>query len=885
MAETITTFHEYVDEGSKLSNFKDMYAGLEKAGKDMKQTKGLVDSVKNLEFLDTARDKFSAATSVNDKINDGLKKLGLTDKSLALLNKATGGLLSSADPFIMSLYGAAETFVGSILDDVVSAIMANIYVPESVFILGIKSLVAAKVDPNVRNVLRNATLKHDLAETLEWLDGYNGTTYDINSPLLNDAIIASKNGCFNVSHYILKQLKKTYNEIKGSVALTENDEEYKNVELHRYEIFFNNVIRHILVYSYSNLTLSSFRSILSNFPTFTPSCLGESDEVYSKRATISSQEIETIAPFRRYKTVEVIINPDAPDKVFIVPRNKNIKLIYIWLAFSTDYNDTALLIHKRLHERLKYKILSTLEEAFYEAQKSLIGSPLGRFIHDAKESYLSLIAKYVKETEPYLFDPRNQNSLVEEDRITLPDFRPYTPSRENDRLKERALEKELPPLGNNGLAYSDFKVYYVDSDFTHEQITRDSITIAIKDKFPYVVSKTLEQHSIDIGDTKVSLALFFIFYNDKFNSSISSSDRESIILNILAKYIIDIYAAKECTLEMIASIYPFLNESGTLSKFNNYYTALCRFNELETSETIGSGVLSSDSGINRNIEDIPFHTEVISANGDLVKIDPTGINIYNSHGEKMSSFHDVQGSPVGISIIDDDTYVLIINPKSGNKEVYYSPDNGLTWEKMNVDGNDGSIYPGVGITSLKQLNFYEAIYYNDTFFKIKENTIVYSLDKINWVNMNLYFNETVLGICIVPTGTLYVLTELFIYEVPDFSITSDSSKIKNIANNDNSFAVIKGIIGTILNAASIPYRTMDDFDIDDKAVIKKILLYYQNNRLMYYWYSTESPITIELFQKNIEILQNQYNVTDDPVKKSEIQRKIDKQNEYISNLS
>jgi hypothetical protein len=873
MAESVSSFNEYVEEGSKLSNFQELYASLEEAGKDMKSAKGFVDSVKNLEFLDNIRDKFAAATSVNDKINSGLKKLGLTDKAIALLNNATGGLLSSADPFIMSLYGAAETFASNILEDVISAIMANVYVPEEIFILGVKGLALGGSDPNVRNILRDATLRHDLANTLEWLDKYNGTKYDISSPLAHDAVSASKNGCFNVATYILKQLKVTYNEIKSTVALTERDEDFKANELLKYENYFNEIIRYIFVYSYSNLSVNAFRAVIKHFPTFTPSCLGVNDEVYSKRAKISTGEIDILAPFRRYKTVEAVINPDAPDKVFIVPRNKNIKSIYVWLAFSTDYNTNELLIHQELHDRLKHKMLSTVEEAYYEAQKSLIGSPLARYIQGAKETYLSLLSKYVDEMDPYLFDPRNQSNLRDEDRMVLPDFKPYTPSQDEKNIINKL--PELPDPDNKGLNHSDFEVYYVDPSYTNEQITRDSLDIAIRRKLPHMIAKTLERNPLDINDTESVYDTFFIFFNEKF----TNKDKDQVLLYLIAKYVIDIYLAKGYTLEMIASLYPQLNESGVLSQFKDYIQALMNKDDL------GSAESPYETGPNRPVQDISFHTEVINGDGNLIKIDPTGINIYNARGEKVASFNDVPGTPVGISITGDDIYVLVINPKTGDKEVYYSPDNGLTWGKMNDDGNDAVIYPGIGITSLDQMNFYEVIYYNNTFFKISDNGILFSYDKINWYSMDLHFDEKILGISIAPDGTLYVITEHSVYGIPDFSVDSTNSDIKKIAENNKDYTVIKGIIGTILNAASVPYNTLDDFDIDDKTVIRNLLLHYQSTRLMYYWYSTESPITPEIFQKNIEMLEEKYEKTTDPLLRKDIEKKIAKQTEYMEKLS
>jgi hypothetical protein len=174
------------------------------------------------------------------------------------------------------------------------------------------------------------------------------------------------------------------------------------------------------------------------------------------------------------------------------------------------------------------------------------------------------------------------------------------------------------------------------------------------------------------------------------------------------------------------------------------------------------------------------------------------------------------------------------------------------------------------------------IYYNSVFFKISGHGIIYSHDRISFEDTALYFEELLLGICIMPNGTLYVLTTSFVYEIIDFSIDNlGSLLIRKIGENDGGFNVLKGIIGTILNAASIPYNTLDDFDIDDKTVIKNLLLHYQSSRLRYLWYSTESKATENMFLKNIELLNEKLMHTSDPLKRADIEKKIAKQNAIL----
>jgi hypothetical protein len=875
MAETVHSFNEYIEEGSKLQQFKEMYDSLEQMGKAFKDIKGTVDNVKDLNFLTTIKDKFQAETTLNEKINNALKNLGLSNNTIALLDKATKGLISSVDPFIMSLYGSAETFISSILEDVVSNITSKIYIPEDVFLLAIKGLAAARSDPNHRNVLRSACLTHDLAKTLEWLDNYNGTKYDIDSNKAYDAVVASRNGSFHVATYILNKLKKTYLEVKATPVITEADENRKALILRQYEIFYNTVIKNIFVYSYDNLTVDEFRSIIKQFPTFTPACLGTNDEKYSKRASITYNDINILAPIKYYRTLLELGN-NYEQKAFIVPRNHNIKKLYVWLAFSPEYNDSERLIHEALHNRLKYKMLSTLEESFYEAQKALLDSPLGQFISNTKEDHISLIAKYVKEVEQYLFDPRKQDLITGEDHVTLPNFKPQTPSSSNTTQQKRK-ELTLPKPSSftqSGVLYSDFEVYLVDSEKSIDSVVQDSLMIVRKRRLPYMTTYIIDSRSPDPNDFTIYQNLYLIFHNEKYNGTLSTTDKDTIINYIIAKYIIDYYQEQEYPYETICAMFPSLNSSGVFYQFIDYY-------EISNEEDSNN---EDKNGLDRELNDIPFYNQVITNNGNIIKIEETGINSYNIFGEKIKSIYNISGTPVGISIIGDDTYLLVLNKNTGELEIYYSPDNGITLIRMNVDAGNANIYPGVGVTSLHQINFFKSMYYNDILFIVNNNRITYSENKIDFNELNISFpEETILGISFLPNNDLYILTNAYVYMIDDFDITLNEFHLIKLESN-NKFTIIDGVVGTIITAVSIPLNTTDDFDIDDMNIITKLLMYYNSTKLAYYWYSAHSEIASEMFDANIARLQTLLNEATNEHRIKTIQRCIERQEYFKSKL-
>jgi hypothetical protein len=849
MAEKTSVFDEYIVEGSKLSDFKELFQSLESMGKGFSKVKGAVSDAINLKPLDSLKDKFKEISSVNDKITDGLKKLGLSEKSIALLNKTSGGLLSKADPFIMSLYGSVETFASTVLQDVISSVLAKVYIPEEVFLVAVKGLAAAKSDPNYNNTLRETALTHDLVNTIKWLDDYNNITYTIEIVQASDAVRAAKSGSFHVAAYIIGKLKETYDKIKAVVSITDEEESAKMVQMTMYESFFNNIIKLIFVYSYDNLTVGEFEKIIRGFPSFKPSAMGSTDSKYGKRAMVT--ELDIVAPIKKYETLETMWNSRASDKVFIIPRNNNIKKIYVMLAFSSNYNEEERLVNKPLHDRLKYKILSTAQEALFEAQKSLLNSPLGKYISDMKGNYLSLIAKYTREVERFLFDPKKQDMLTGEDNITLPDFKP--PLSNDKENFEKTLEKSLPrPAGfaKNNISFDDFHVYYVDPDYTQSRIAQDIVAIVRTSGLKYMTTHTIyskklslsqDDDNINANESQVE-NLFFILHNEKFNTSILEDERDRILEYVTVKYIVDAYTGKGYELEVLAAMFPSLNNNGILNEFEKYIKALKAGND----SGLNGGDKNELEGINRPIEDISFYTQVLNLKGESIKIDPTGINTYDIFGKKISSFTSIKGSPAGISVIGDDIYVLSYN-KLNELEVSYSSNGGVDFIKVsNVDESDVSMYPGVGITSVDLINFYESFYYDNTLFIISDNKLLYSEDKTNFIEVDLegLVRGNIMGISILPNGDMYILSSSNVYRIGDFKTSLDSGSsfdIQRIKEYDESKnRVIKGVPGSIINAVSIPVDTIDDFDIDDKAIINKILVYYSSTRFMYYWYIHES---------------------------------------------
>jgi hypothetical protein len=327
-------------------------------------------------------------------------------------------------------------------------------------------------------------------------------------------------------------------------------------------------------------------------------------------------------------------------------------------------------------------------------------------------------------------------------------------------------------------------------------------------------------------------------------------------------------------------MYPELNKKGILYHFIDYVN--------KVNEVAISGGKTENTGLNRELSTINFYNQILSEKGDTIKIDPTGINIYNIFGEKVNNINDVPGTPVALALVDNDLYSLSINQRTGNLDVYYSNSNIIEWVKMDVNGNDATILPGIGVTSIYQVNLYESFYYSDLLFIIKDNKICWSQDKVDFLDLELPFNsseEVILGISILPDGNMYILTDQYLYMIERFDINSTSFNPVILSTNNEKFNLIKGVVGTVINAVSIPLDTIDDFDINDKKIVNRLVKYYSSNRFMYYWYSTESDISIELFNENISRLQAKLGSTADPLRKKQIQRCIERQEYFKSKIA
>jgi hypothetical protein len=323
-------------------------------------------------------------------------------------------------------------------------------------------------------------------------------------------------------------------------------------------------------------------------------------------------------------------------------------------------------------------------------------------------------------------------------------------------------------------------------------------------------------------------------------------------------------------------MFPSLNNAGLFYQFTEYYNT-SREEDIEYVE---------ESGLNRDISTIPFYNQVLNPNGDIIKIEETGINVYNIFGEKIKSIYDIKGNPVGVSVIGEDTYILSHNERNGELEAYYSPNNGIELIRMEGEGSDANIFPGIGVTSIHQINFFESLYYNDILFILNNNDISYTLDKINFNILNITFiQENILGISFLPNNDLYILTDFFVYKIEDFDINAEQYELIKLEENDHKFTIIKGLVGTIINAVSIPVNTTDDFDIDDMNIVTRILMYYNSSRLYYYWYSTHSEISIEMFENNIERLQELLKSTTNPDRIKTIEHCIERQEYFKSKIA
>lgn len=365
LSSSIDTFNKSVSQKNK-SNWLSGLSGLINKGA------GLISQ------LEGTLSGFSKKASL-----DGLlKSLGLNDSALFKTISSRLGLKSGLfDTWASDLVNSGMAFINTGLADIGNGLLqglasklSNLSVMDNTILNSVvKPLRYTGANPNYKNTLLKACLESDLPQCLAYLDGYNNTEYNHNNNMWKRGTYAARHGCWKVSKYILEILDKGLKKY-GNGTQTDDEDLIFWYKSRMIEIF-----RATVIYSYSNFDEACFNELIkvNNDLLGNYSYYGDNDITFNNKYRFTPSEIDTMAPIvkmtdygnddNKSSFVAGWQDPGAGTNIdisrithtvdYIDPRNGNIKILYVLMANNVT-SDTARLVNKELHDRLKISMLN-----------------------------------------------------------------------------------------------------------------------------------------------------------------------------------------------------------------------------------------------------------------------------------------------------------------------------------------------------------------------------------------------------------------------------------------------------------------------------------------------------------------------------------------------
>ena len=822
-----SVFNTYVKDGSKLSSMKDFFQFFESLYNGINDKYKAITSFINDPFGALGLNDMLANLKSSQYVSNWLSDLGFTDESLGLINKYSGGLLSSLDGALGDLMETAMAGAKSYFDSALSEVISKIYVPEDVFLVTVKGLYKIGADQNYGNTLLTLCLEHDLPKTLEWLDDVNDSTYSIQDANLNSrAIQAAENGSFNVAKYIMKEMGKAYNEAKNQPAFTEKEvKSLKEIKI-KYEEWFVEVFKSVFVHSYGNFTVTEmdrFFRLGGGCPEIKPSNIGTSDKDFFAKFALTAADVDEIAPI---VTVNYDYGWGSIPKQYIMPRNREIKKLYV---YAVNGFSNSPLESKLLHDRLTLPLYDINIAALNKMSDTFAGSGVGRWLKNARNERDKAIHTLCGKVEDLLFDPSKQALLAYYDKTTIPDF--ISSSAEYKQSSSQDINAPVPSIMSDvGATYESFEVFELPDGVTHEEI-RDKV-LAIKEYKPNIshsVTKNIAHVTIDSsGEISTDTKTFYIFYDDSI-TTLNKEVLDEIILYVLSKYIIDKYLKLEgnYTIEELIAMFPDLSEQFIYLK--SYSQNILSNKTVEEKEV--------------PISQTVFYESVIDSDGNTYSVGDVGVVKVTPDG-KVTTFATFNYPVAGLTI--DANGNIIIAVYDGETTIVYAP-NPLG-EYIIVDAFDSApnVIVGCGIGSVTNLIFYGAIYFGNKYYiidggstpnkiivsdDIENKTVLAEIDILG--ALSLPSSTVINGLSIMPDGYFYAIFDnLYVYKFKIDSSFQVYSIVKlDVSKDDISSLLIKyDRIGSIATSVTINYGTVYDINIDDPTTIRSIVSFYKRSR-------------------------------------------------------
>lgn len=824
MAESSSAFNNYIEEGSKLSSLKNLFGFLEKVGnffKDLKQ--GISDAI------GTVTDLYNNIKN-STYISNLLKKLGLTDEAIGIINKLTGGSINALDGALGDMLDTGLAAIETYGSEILNLVKANVYMPENVFLASVKALHAIGSDPNLNSTLFNTAIRHDMPKVLEWLDDINGTTYSIEEDTNHIAFEAAEFGAFNISKYVMEKMGKAWRISINQAAY--NSEEVNKIKEQDalYKEWFIDVFKRVFLYSYGNFDVNKMKQFIEHTfdgPDIKMSNLGTSDRDFFLKYAITEEDVDIVAPLY---TVRYDYAIGEKEKTYILPPNKNIKKLYVYAVNGVKNNP---LESKALHDRLKYPIYTVNTSALSALTNTFRNSGIGQFISNAKDNYLAMISNLCIKSDPILFDPMKQDLKSWGDKTVIPDFidsptSSLAPGYDDYTKKEPPLNETMIKLG---LTYDRFGVIEITENTTTDSITTELMNL-LKDKPTLKYKHIFTTPYVDFKDLNVKTSKFHVYYDEVFDKNVDKQSNEfkDTICMVIVKYLIDKYITNESgyTLETLSSTYYELAKYFGL--FKDYFDAMTdNSNDQNKEQSTG-------------IKSLSFYEQIVDPQGNTIQIKDTGlVSVSPSGAVSNLKFPSNYGTVTGMALDSNNNIVVAVKTSDG-KYAYYMKNAVGEWILVETTDELENIFPGLGFNSPKNITFYKAVYYDDKYYVISttdskdvikvydnlsDKNVLGTIDALEFINLDS--SKRIQGLSILTGNRLAALISNTVYllTLGENNLSLTSYKALEPSLSDEEINVKENQIGTILDSVSINYDEIYDIDIDDAETINNIVKYYK----------------------------------------------------------
>ena len=846
MAESSSAFNNYIEEGSKLSSLKNLFGLLEKVGNFFKKLKqGISDAI------GTVTDLYNNIKN-STYVSDLLKKLGLTDEAIGIINKLTGGSINALDGALGDMLDTGLAAIETYGSEILNLVKANVYMPENVFLSSVKALHAIGSDPNLNSTLFNTAIRHDMPKVLEWLDDINGTTYSIEEDTNNIAFEAAEFGAFNISKYVMEKMGKAWRISINQAAY--NSEEVNKIKEQDalYKEWFIDVFKRVFLYSYGNFDVTKLKQFIEHTfdgPDIKMSNLGTSDKDFFLKYAITEEDVDIVAPLY---TVRYDYAVGEKEKTYILPPNKNIKKLYVYAVNGVKNNP---LESKALHDRLKYPIYTVNSSALSALTNTFRNSGIAQFISNAKDNYLAMISNLCIKSDPILFDPMKQDLKSWGDKTVIPDF--IDSSTSNLAPGYDDYTKKEPPLNETmiklGLTYDRFGVIEITENTTTDSITTELMSL-LKDKPTLKYKHIFTTPYVDFKDLNVKTSKFHVYYDEVFDKNVDKQSNEfkDTICMVIVKYLIDKYIANESgyTLETLSSTYYELAKYFGI--FKDYFDAM------------SDGNSDQNKGQSTGIKSLSFYEQIVDPQGNTIQIKDTGlVSVSPSGAVSNLKFPSTYGIVTGMALDSNNNIVVAVKTSDG-KYAYYMKNAIGEWILVETTDELENIFPGLGFNSPKNITFYKAVYYDDKYYMISttdskdvikvydnlsDKNVLGTIDALEFINLDS--SKRIQGLSILTGNRLAALISNTVYllTLGENNLSLASYKALEPSLSDEEINVKENQIGTILDSVSINYDEVYDIDIDDAETISNIVKYYK----------TYKPITwaIKVNNKQLTIVREE----------------------------